>query len=266
MNSIVEVRFFLSTLASRDPAARLPPELFRLASGVVHGDREAARDLVGDLLLDLLKRRGQAGSAERLLELDDLELRAALRRRLVQVRAANLGSKSRLMKALRAHVATSLEADLPVVDALPLTLVVGERLNGQLVREATAFLLTGPDAPLREPRGLAAELLALYFTARTDDVRAALHGEAAAGDEVEVLRRVDTAKHADQLGQQLGQELARVVSRRAGGMSLVQAGGGTAASTVHDQLGRAVELVREHAERHGLVAEDLEPVLAALAA
>jgi hypothetical protein len=49
-------------------------------------------------------------------------------------------------------------------------------------------------------------------------------------------------------------------------MFLVKAGGGAAASTVHDQLGRAVAVVREHAERHDLVGDDLEPVLQALAA
>src|SRR5258708_5180620 len=65
MNRIVEVRSFLAALAGRGVrATRLPAELHRLAAGVVHGDREAARDVVGDLVVDLLERRGQSGSIE----------------------------------------------------------------------------------------------------------------------------------------------------------------------------------------------------------
>lgn len=264
MNSIVEVRSFLAALAGGGaPAARLPPELHRLARGVTHGDTEQAQDLVGDLIVDLLERRGQAGSVVRLLALDDRGLLAALRCRLLQVRAAHLGSKSRLVKALRAHVTAAIETELPAVDALPLTLVVGDRLNCRLVRDAIAFLLARTDAPRREPRVLAAELLALYFTARPDDVRAAAHGEGDAGHEQDVLRRADANRHVDQLRDRLGRELARVVGLRAQGRTLAKIG---TASTVHEQLGRAVAKALEHVREHELAREDLEPVLETLAA
>lgn len=272
MNTLgtAELRSFLSALGGRGalgglgaPAARLPPDLLRMAAGVVHGDREAAQDLVGDLVVDLLERRGQAGSVGHLLELDEPDLRAALRRRLLQVRASNLGSKSRLIKALRAHVAASLEAELPVVEALPLTLVVADRLNARLVRQAIAFLLTRPDAPPREPRALVAELLALYFTARQDEVRAAAHGEGDAGHEAEVLRRVDADRHVAQLSDRLGTELSCVVGLRAQGRTLAEIG---TASTVHEQLGKAISKAVEHVRKHELTREDLEPVLQGLAA
>lgn len=259
-----ELRSFLAALVGRGaPASRLPPELHRLAAGVVHGDREAARDLVGAVVLDLLERRGQAGSVERLLELGDHELRGALRRRCLQVRAASFGSRSRTVKALRGHVAASLEAELPVVEALPLTLVVGDRLNGRLVREAVAFLLVQPDAPPREPKAIASELLSLYFTARADDVRAAAHGDGDAGHEDLVLRHADTDRHVDRLRNRLGHDLARVVGLRAQGRTLGEIG--TASSTC-DQLKKAVAKALEHVREHELTREDLEPVLGALAA
>ncbi len=130
-----------------------------------------------------------------------------------------------------------------------------------------AYILAQPDAPPRDPRPLAAELLALYFTIRHDDVRVAAHGEDSPGHEDEVLVRADSVRHANQLKQRLGPELSRVVGLRAIGRTLGEIGGGRAGlSTVHERQAEGIRRVQEHVRVLGLTHEDLEPVLATLAA
>lgn len=267
-NDIVELRAFLSGLTGQGhrPSVCLPTRLRRLALRVTHGDESAAEDLVGDVLLDFLERRGQAGAIERLLELDDRGLLAGLRRRLMQVRTSAVCSRSRLLKALRAHVAAALETSATSPGGpFPLSLLAGNHLSTGLVREAVAALLSEADAPTDDPRALASNLTARYFEPRPEDFGANDQHGNHRSVEAEAVRRFDTNRHAERLHRELGNDLRQVVARRAAGMSLAEVGAGLPTSTVHDQLRRAVRVVRLYAERHDLAAEDLEAVLAALA-
>lgn len=264
--SLDRVRAFLKAIDENAPfPGDIPRELHQLARQVLRAGAASAADVddaVADLLCDLVARRGQRGSITELLRLESGALLAALRKRVVQVRAASLGSKSRLVKTLRSHVAAALEAELPACEAPPLTLIVGDRLSGHLVRQAVGHLLARADGE-RSVRELASELVRAYFTDRADDVRAAAHGEGDPGPETEALRRVDAERHLDQLRDRLGPELARAVGLRAQGRTLAEIG---RASTVHERLGKAVATAREHVREHELTREDLEPVLRNLAA
>lgn len=238
-----------------------------MALRVTHGDESAAEDLVGDVLVDLLERRGQAGAIERLLELDDRGLLAGLRRRLMQVRTSAVCSRSRLLKALRAHVAAALETSATSPGGpFPLSLLAGNHLSTGLVREAVAALLSETNAPANDARAIATDLTARYFEPRPEDLGADDHEGNHRSIEVEAVRLSDTNRHAEQLHRELGDELRQVVARRIAGMTLAEVGEGLPTSTVHDQLRRAVRVMRLYADRHDLAPEDLEPVLAALAA
>lgn len=100
--------------------------LYTLARQVLgSADLDIVQDLVADMLLDLLERRGQAGSADQLLLLEDRAVVRAIRRRIVQVRARQFGSKSKAVKSLRAHVRALLQGELPPAEGLPVALTAG---------------------------------------------------------------------------------------------------------------------------------------------
>lgn len=55
------------------------------------------------------------------------------------------------MKTLRAHVAAALEHGLPTPEAMPLTVMVGDRISRDLVRQAIAHLLRRAGRAERAP-------------------------------------------------------------------------------------------------------------------
>lgn len=267
--AIAEVHAFLAALAGTGAAPRQVPQILRALVQRVGRGRHEADDLLQELLADLLvrTRKGQAGGIAQLLRLDDGQLLGAIRRRAVQVRAIQQGSRSRLVKTLRAHVTAALDGELPDADGLPLTLMVGDRICGRLVRQAVAYLLAQDAAPPREPSVLAAQLLDLFFALRPEDVRAEVHGGAETNDADATLARADAAHHVQALRARLGPELARIVGLRAQGRSLAEiAAGRVGISTVHEKLGRATTSTREYVAHEGLAREDLEPALPAVAA
>lgn len=267
--ALAEVRAFLAAMAGAGASpSRVPPMLRSLACRASRG-RHDPDDLLQDVLADLLvrSRKRQPGGIHELLRLNDAQLVGALSRRAIQVRATQQGSRSRLVKALRAHVKAALDGELPDVEGLPLTLVVADRICGLLVRQAVAYLLVQADAPPPEPRALAAHLLDLFLGVRPEDVRASAHGGADAADENAVLARADAAGHVRALRTRLGPDLTRVVGLRAQGKGLAEvAAGRMGVSTAHEKLGTATARIRKYAERHAIVREDLKPVLQALAA
>jgi hypothetical protein len=265
----MDLRSFLTALEDQAPGQQAIPRVLyvfaRQEVGSVAPD--AVEDLVADLLLDLLERRGQAGSIRQLLLLDERSLLGAIRRRLVQVRARQHGTRSQVVKSLRAHVRAVLISELPPPGGLPVSLTVGDRLCAKRVRQAVAQVLASADAPAREPRAIAGLLWSIFFEGRHHDIREQAHGQADDGHEDVVLARADASRHADQLRQQLGPSLTQVILQRVKGLSLAQvAAGRTGASTIHDRQSKAVGTIRAHVERYGLVREDLEPALAMIAA
>lgn len=265
----IEVRAFLAGVAGHAVAPSQIPQALRVLVRGAAGGRFHPDDLLQDLLADLLarSRNAQPSGIAELLKLQDVQLVAALRRRVVQVRAVQLGSRARLVKVLRAHVAAALEQRLPTPDVMPMTLVVGDRISRDLVRQAVAYVLAQVDPPEREPRALAAQFLAEYFTVGAEEIGLERHGEPGDHEEDRALLHVDAGGHLRKLRQLLGPELARVLGLRAQGKSLAEiANGRMGVSTIHDHQAKALRRVREHVRHHGLVRADLEPVLEALAA
>lgn len=265
----LELRIFLTAIVERRTQfPDIPRVLNSLARQVLgSADVDDVQDLVSATLLDLLERGRQAGGVGQILLLDDHALPRAVRRRMVQVRARQYGSKSKVVKSLRAHVRDALLGELPPAEGLPVSLMAGDRLCSRLVRQAVAQVLAQPDAPAREPRAVAGCLWSLFFEGRNEDIRVHAHGQDDCGHGDRALAQVDAGRHASHLRQQLGPRLARVIEQRARGMTLVQIGAGrVTASTVHEQQARAVKVIREHARRLGLVSQDLEAVLCLLAA
>ena len=87
-----------------------------------------------------------------------------------QVRAIYGSSSSRLTKVLRAQVKTTLQEELPKVDDLPLTLLVGDRVFRSLVRETPGHLVAQDDAPPLDTRALAGRRSDRYFAVREENV------------------------------------------------------------------------------------------------
>lgn len=264
-----ELRSFLAAVAERrHRSPGIPRALYALARQVLgSADLDAVQDLLASTLLDLLERGGQAGGIKQLLLLDDRALARAIRRRMVQVRARQYGSKSQAVKSLRAHVRAALLGELPPAEGLPVSLTAGDRLCSKLVRQAVAEVLAHVDAPAREPRAVASRLWSIFFEDRHEDIRDQAHGQDDGGHEDLVLAQADASRHANHLRRHLGPGLTQVVAQRVRGLTLAQVGAGWArASTVHEQQARAVEAIRAHVQRYGLVREDLEPALMLVAA
>lgn len=246
---LAEVRAFLAGMAGNGPAPTRVPQTLRLLAHEAARGRHDPDDLLQDALTDLWARttKGQSGGLAKLLRLEDGPLLGALRRRVAQVRATQQGSRSRLVKSLRAHVKVTLEDDLPTIHTLPPSLMVTDRVSGPLVRRAVAFLLARADAPPREPRVLAAQLLGLFFAARPEDVRAEIHRQGDAGNRDSPLTCADAAYHVRELRRRLGPDLSRIIGLRAQGKALAEIAAGRAGvSTTHEKLGKAAGRIREY--------------------
>lgn len=261
MHDIVELRCFLRSLCGAEAVANRVPTLLRaMARRAARGNEQTAHDLLNDVCVDLLERRGQAGSVERLLCLPDLELKAALRRRLVQVRSMQGGSRARFVKALRAHVAAALASPLPSAESLPVSLLKRDRLDAESVRQAVTNLRAEPDCFSPDVRGTAAELMSLYFRSPERDLDEV---DANALDH-EVACRIDAHAVADELRTLVGTKAVEALNRRARGLTHV--GGGVAASTAHGRLAKALSGARSLVRKHDLAPSDFDAVMEVLAA
>lgn len=246
-----DVRALLRSLVTGSKAPRrVPPLLLELASRALprrQRARDAVDDLVGDLLLHLVEATaaGNARSAQYLLDLDDKPLLAALRQRLRQL-AAEGGARWGLCKVIRAHVRAALAGPLPQVEALPLSLMRGEKLCGARVAEAVAFYVQDGYEELRGVPELTTELLSDFFPDHVHPDGERWHQLAADDSGVSVEDHMDTTAVTAHARQLLGHELAEVVSLRSQGLTLEAIGRrcGHATATVFAHLQKAVALLR----------------------
>lgn len=130
-NMVEEVRGFLAGLAGHGAApARIPQVLRQIALGPARGHLDGD-DLLQDLVADLLvrTRKHQTGGIPELLKLDDGQLVAALRRRVMQVSAAAGGDRWKTVKLVRERVRAVLRRPLPLVASPPTAVTRGGRVD-----------------------------------------------------------------------------------------------------------------------------------------
>ena len=266
-NDLVEIRIFLTALAdSHFVPARIPPGLRRLAAFVVRRSGESD-DALQDFVCDLLERDGQSGSAAELVKLEDSALVAALRRRLLQVSTENRPGWKQV-KALREQVRAVLaEPVLEVPLGLPVTLVEGDRLCREHVRDAVAWVISQVDAPPRTAAAIAERLLDLYSSS-TLSGGFDLQPPAQAVVEDDAIAAVDAVTVAGRVREALDPALVHALWLRARGatLSAIAHDQGIAVSTAHGRVAEALVNFAALVEREGAGTDAVQPVLALLGA
>lgn len=250
--NMIEVRAFLAGVAGHAVApGRIPQTLRQLVRGAARG-RFDCNDLLQDLLADLLERtrKHQTGGIAELLELDDGQLLAALRRRVLQVSATAGGDRWKTVKLLRERVRAVLQNPLPVVDAPPTGIIRAGRVDTTKVAEAVAWHRAQPGNMADGAKEIASWLLTTYLS---DPIAYDLHPTASASDYECVDDRLDGVGVARELPNLLGPELMEIVVRRASGETLrdIAARLGCATSTAYARLREAARGLSEVATHSG---------------
>ena len=247
-----DVRALLQAIVTGStPPTRVPLRMLELALRALppwQRNEDASQDLVGDLLLHLAEvtHAGDRRSALHLLELDDAHLEAAIRQRLRQLAAETNPRWLRVGKPLRSHLRSVLEQSLPTVDALPLSLMRGDKLSEARVAEAAAYLQDAHPELRGDVAALASELMALYFPDGVHLEPERWSEVAATNDWQAVDDLEDAPAVAARAREILGDELTAMIGLRGHGMSFEAIGKhrGHATSTVFERVRAGIERLR----------------------
>lgn len=200
-----------------------------------------------------------------MVKLEDSALVAALRRRLLQVSTENRPGWKQV-KALREQVRAVLaELVLEIPLHLPVTLVEGDRLCREHVRDAVAWVISQVDAPPRTAPAIAERLLCLYSSS-TLSSGLDLQPPAQAVVEDDAIAAVDAVAVAGRVREALDPALVHALRLRAQGATLcaIARDQGIAVSTAHGRVASALVNFAALVEREGAGPETVEPALALL--
>jgi hypothetical protein len=267
--AVSELRGFLLRLVEGSSSARLPPLLRSLTRQALRSaqSEESVDDTLGAFLLRLVEATQvqSAGSAARLLLLDDRALVRVVRYRLRQV-ACEQYPRWALVKSLRALVRRALSRQLPVqVEMQPETLLAGDRLCSRRVAEAVGHTLGQSDPPPRTVVQVSERLMHIYFPV---GVPLDLDGEPANDDvEEEVATRLDASVVAARFQSILGRELTTLVALRHRGKTLREVADWQrlgSVTTAHARLREAETRLGAAAKREGFSRGTARQALASL--
>ena len=261
-NDPCEIRTFLAALVSQEPAHAIPRNLISLAESVWRHDGltcTSPEDMLGELLVRLADH-DMRQLRDDLAEFTETDLERVLRFRLRQI-ATEGRPRWKLMRALRGHLKTAIEAGLPWPGPLPVSLEESSRFKPELVARAAAYFAA--DGVPVSVDGLAPVLMKHYFGPEGSGEEAVELVSHTPGPDVLVELSHDAQVAAAKLRKTLDERQQSVIELTRAGCSLtsVAAEKHVAVSTAHAWREAATHAVGAVARQLGVDQDTVEYAL-----